>query len=139
MRRTFFGSLTTLGAMFILSAILFGISVGAGEASALYNIALGGVTMMMCLSPLVMLVTIVSGVGTLINWFRGNEKRKRGYEHFALDEDIELDDIMAQLSPEQQAYLQDRLRNKRLGVGNDGELMSMNELLSQYDEKDKRM
>lgn len=139
MKRTFIGSLMTLGTMFIITAVLFGIGVGAGEASVLYNIALGGVVMMMCLSPLVILTTIISGIGTLINRLRGVEKQKRGYDNFAFDEDMELDDIMAQLSPQQQDYLQERLRNNRLGIGNDGELMSMNDLLNSYEEKEKRM
>lgn len=139
MKRTFIGSLMALGAMFIITAVLFGIGVGVGEASVLYNIALGGVVMMMCLSPLVILTTIISGIGTLINRLKGVEKQKRGYDNFAFDEDMELDDIMAQLSPQQQDYLQERLRNNRLGVGNDGELMSMNDLLNSYEEKEKRM
>lgn len=139
MRRTFLGSLFTLGAMVVLSSLLFGIGVAVGEMSALYSVALGGVVMMMCLSPMVVLIAIISGIGTAINYFRGNAKQKRGYDDLAFDEDIELDDIMAQLSPEQQAYLQERLRNARLGVGNDGELMSMNDLLNSYEEKEKRM
>lgn len=139
MRRAFIGSLVTLGVMFIIASISVGIGVATPEGSLLNSVAAGTFITMLCSSPLVFLVALVTGIATLVERLQGKQKRKRSYENFAFDEDIELDDIMARLTPDQQAYLQEQLRSNRLGLGNDGELMSMNDLLDSYEEKEKRM
>ncbi len=140
MKQTFKGSLMTLGAMMIISAFLFAVGVVTPESSAIYNAALGAVVFMMCSSPLVMLVAIVSGIATLVNQGQGKAKRKREFTDFGFDNDQRLEDIMQRLSPEQQIYLENKLRNNRLGVNtDDGELMSLDDLLDDFDSKEKRM
>ncbi len=139
MRRAFIGSLVTLGVMFIIASISVGIGVATAEGSLLNSVAAGTFITMLCSSPLVFLVALVSGIATLVERLKGKQKRKRVYENFDFNEDIELDDIMARLTPDQQNYLQEQLRSNRLGLGNDGELMSMNELLNNFEEKEKRM
>ncbi|GAB5493345.1 MAG: hypothetical protein Phog2KO_35600 [Phototrophicaceae bacterium] len=142
MEKTFKNSLMVLGAMFMISAICFGIGVATPDESFINNAALGLLVTLICSSPLVILFSIISGVRLLIDKFTGNsQKKKRVYEDFAYDDeaDANLDDIMAQLSPQQQAYLEERLQSQRLGVGDDGELMSINDLLDNYEEKEKQM
>ncbi|MEM9952296.1 MAG: hypothetical protein AAF846_11875 [Chloroflexota bacterium] len=141
MERTFKGSLFTLGGMFLAMAIMFGLGVATPENSPIYNVALGTVVALMCSSPVVMLVAIISGVGSLINRTQGNQgksKRKREFDTFTYNNnDAVLEDIMEQLSPEQQAYLERRLQNSSMGVGNDGELISIDDLLSDYDQEQR--
>ena len=117
----------TLGVMFMVSAICFGVGVATPEGTFAYNTALGLLVTLICSSPLVILFSIISGVRLLIDKFTGNsQKKKRVYEDVAFnnnnDGDMALDDIMARLSPQQQAYLEERLQSQRLGVGDDGEL-----------------
>ena len=142
MERTFKNSLMTLGAMFMISAICFGMIVATPEGGLIYNTALGLFVTLMCSSPLVILFSLISGIRLLIEKFTGNsQKKKRVYDDFTYDDEVDanLDDIMARLSPEQQVYLEERLESQRLGVGDDGELMSINELLDSYEEKEKRL
>lgn len=140
MKRTFKNSLMTLGAMVLISAFLFAIGVVTPESSPLYDLALGSLVFMFCSSPLVILLAIVSGIATLVNRGKGDEKQKREFTDFGFDDDSRLEEIMQRLSPEQQDYLENRLRNSRLGVSSDdGELMSLNDLLDDFDSKEKRL
>lgn len=140
MKRTFKSSLMTLGAMVLISAFLFAVGVVTPEKYPLYDIALGGVVFMFCSSPLVILVAIVSGISTLMNRNQDKEKRKHDFTDFGFDEDYRMEEIMQRLSSEQQVYLENRLRNSRLGVNSDdGELMSLNDLLDDFDSKEKRL
>jgi len=141
MRKTFLRALATLGAMVMVGAGMLGVAVVAGEASILFGVAIGIIVFLTCLSPLVMLVSAIAGIGALVDWSQNRnrqEKRKREfYDDFGDDEDMNMDDIMSRLTPQQQAYLQDQLRQSRLGVGTDGEMMSMSDLLKTY-KKEKR-
>lgn len=138
MKSTFKSSLMSLGAMVLLSAFLFAMIVVIPESILLYDIALGGVVFMMCSSPLVILIAIVSGIATAISSFSGQEKKKRDFTDFGLDDDSRMDEIMSRLTAEQQIYLENKLRNSRLGISSDGELMSMDDLLDDFDSKEKR-
>lgn len=128
MKRWFKNSLFTLGAMFILSAVAMGIGVAAGEKSFLYDPMLGVIVAMMCVSPLPIIIAIVTGIGTLIESTTGSGKQKRKNMGSGIHDDYQLQQIMNSLTPEQQIYLEERLRNSRLGVGNDGEIISMDDL-----------
>ena len=55
----------------------------------------------------------------------------------AEDNPERLREIMHQLSPSDRAYLQRMLNAKRMGVSNDGELMSLDELLEADHEEDE--
>lgn len=141
MKRTFKGSLMALGAMVLISAFLFAIGVINPETSPLYDLALGGVVFMLCSSPLVILVAIVSGIATAISSFSGSgqEKKKRKFTDLGFDDDSRMDEIMRRLTPEQQVYLDNKLRNSRLGINSDdGELVSLDSLLNDFDKKEKR-
>lgn len=140
MKRTFKGSLILFGVMCFLFSAMIGIIGTTDEGTLINNIALGtGVTLLFSSFP-VMLTIIVSGIGTLISRGQGDEKRKREFTDFGFDDDSRLEEIMQRLSPEQQVYLENRLRNSRLGVNSDdGELMSLNDLLDDFDSKENRM
>ncbi|MGB7341390.1 MAG: hypothetical protein WBC91_21015 [Phototrophicaceae bacterium] len=142
MKRTFKGSLITLGTMFLTIAILFGVLVATPEDTLFYNMLTGIMVAGICSSPLVMLVTIVSGIATLADRLQNGSKTKRKNDDFYTnfnESDMDIDDIMRRLTPEQQAYLQQRLHNNRLGVGSDGELVSMNDLLNDFDQEQSQM
>lgn len=142
MKQTFKNSLTALGIMFLTISILFGVLVATPENTALYNTLTAIMVAGICSSPLVMLVAVVSGIATLVDRFQNGSKSKRKndelYTHFT-ESDIELDDIMRRLTPDQQDYLQQRLRNNRLGVGSDGELVSMNDVLRDFNQERNQM
>ena len=63
---------------------------------------------------------------------------KREFTDFDFGDDSHLEEIMQRLSPEQQVYLENRLRNSRLGISSDdGELMSLNDLLDEFDSEEQ--
>ena len=128
MKRWFKNTLFTLGAMFVLSAIAMGVGVAAGEKSFLYDPMLGVIVAMMCVSPLPIVIAIITGIGTLVESTTGSGKQKRKNIDIGIHDDARLRQIMQRLTPEQQIYLEERLRNNRLGVGNDGEIISMDDL-----------
>lgn len=143
MERTFKGSLITLGAMFLIASFFVGLGVATPEGTLLNSIGAGGFITLLCSSPLVMLIAVVSGIRSLINRVQGAGKKKKKKNDFAdfsfadSNSDMQLEDIMRELSPQQQAYLERRLHSSRLGVGNDGELVSINDLLNEYDESEE--
>lgn len=136
MKRWFKNSLFTLGAMFVIAAVAIGVAVGAGEKSFLYNPMLGMFATMFCVSPLPTLIAIITGIGSLVENFSGQGKRKRDYTDFGFNDDYRMQEIMSHLSPEEQDYLQERLHNSRLGISDDGEITSLDDLF-QEDEKRK--
>lgn len=148
MRSKFQGSLSVLGVMFLIGAISIGIYGSTAEGTFLSNTAFVTLIALICISPFAILQTSMNGLATLIEFLSGGDKQKPNdagrkqkhkheYEPFPFDDDVELDDIMAQLSPEQRTFLQEKLRNNSMGVGDDGELVSITELLSDYNEKGK--
>ncbi len=155
MRGKFQGSLSVLGVMFIIGAISIGIYGSTAEGTFLSNTAFVTLVALICISPFALLQTFMNGLATLIEFLSGGDKQKQNsdtypfedverkqklkneHEPFPFDDEFEIDEIMAQLSPEQQKFLQKKLRNNSLGIGDDGELVSINELLSDYDEKEK--
>ena len=140
MKRTLKGSLYVLGAMIAIATIAIAVGVGVTKESSLYNPMIGILAALIFSSPIVMLVAIISGIGTLVNRGHSDEKRKREFTDFSFHDDSQLEEIMLRLSPEQQIYLDNKLRNNRLGVNtDDGELMSLDELMDDFDSIEKRM
>ena len=52
-------------------------------------------------------------------------------------QDARLERIMEKLSPQERAYLERRLADQEVGLGDDGERVSMHDLLDEFDEKSK--
>lgn len=63
------------------------------------------------------------------------KKKKHGEAVEMLDEDARLDHIMNQLSLEERDYLERLLEAKRLGVADDGELTSLDDLMQKYEKR----
>ncbi len=114
------------------------------ENSSIYNIGLGFLSATLCTSPLVGLSLLVSGIGALVEIFNdeatGTIKRKRrptmDMDH--LDDSQRMRRIMAQLTPQDRDYLRERLAAQRLGLSDDGELVSLDEVLSDDEASDRR-
>ncbi|MGJ3240191.1 MAG: hypothetical protein ACFE0Q_15900 [Anaerolineae bacterium] len=138
MKKTFRTALMTLGSMFLLMSFMFIGIIFTPENSQVYEALLGVMVVLFCSSPLVVLVAAVSGIGALLERFDGSQKRKREFHDFDLDYDgDQLANIMQRLTPEQQAYLEERLQQQRLGLGSDGEIVSLDDLFEESKQKRK--
>lgn len=142
MRKTFTRSLLFLGGMFVTLTILFFTMIILGEESIIGQLLLNSSVFLLCASPLVMLVTVFSGLGLLWQSATNTQKKKKSeysdLSDFSFDSDDEMDAIMARLTPEQQDFLQEKLAKRELGLGADGEIVSMNDLLDEFESKKKR-
>jgi hypothetical protein len=131
MRRIFKGSLYTLVGFFGL--FFFAMILGAGfpDGTFLNNLGTGVMAATMCSTPILLLVAFVTGIGTLFerNTASATSKHKNDFGMDFEPYPARLAGIMNQLSPDDRAYLEEQLANRRLGVSSDGELMSLDELL----------
>ena len=116
--------------------ILFAVTFGEGTLLGSFGTALIGAVF--CTAPFVGLTALISGIGNLV------EQRTRPHGKFKNDflADVEqhparLQQILNQLSPKDRAYLQQQLASRKLGVTDDGELMSLDELIAQDDSEDE--
>lgn len=136
MRRLFRATSYAFLGMFVLFFIGIMVMMGFPDQSLISNLGLGLATAVICTSPLVFLTFVVSGIGSL---FQRNAlpKMKNDMLAMAQDNPERLDDIMQQLSPSDRAYLQRMLDTKRLGISDDGELMSLDELLEAEQDEDE--
>ncbi|MDQ7028169.1 MAG: hypothetical protein Q9P44_21710, partial [Anaerolineae bacterium] len=141
MRRIFKGSLYTMLGFF--GIFFFAMILGAGfpNGSTAYSLGIGLAAAVVCSSPIVMLTALITGIGTLVERNSGSStkyKNKRKNDFLAdFDQNPRrLQHIMSQLSPDDRAYLQEELANRRLGVSNDGELISLDDLLDDDSDND---
>lgn len=137
MRRIFKGSLYTM--LGFLGIFFFAMILGAGfpDGTFLNNMGTGLLAAVMCSLPFVLLTTLITGIGTLVERRSGSSsKRKNDLLADFEQNPRRLQYIMKQLSPDDRAYLQEHLANRRLGVSNDGELVSLDDLLdNEQDDK----
>lgn len=98
MTKNFQRSLMLLGAMFFSVTVLFFLGVMAAPGSALEQTLLNIFTMIMCVSPLVMIYTVITGIqsiwrmrDTVLTKQKRYEKRKR-HAHDAIFTDNDFDD-----------------------------------------------
>jgi hypothetical protein len=75
-----------------------------------------------------------------ISWLasRGERQAEKHKNDASLNFDadpLRLQSIMHQLSPADQTYLKQYLTARKLGVSDDGELMSLNDLLAEDDDQ----
>ena len=128
---------------YILLAFIPVFFAGAFMASAFakgtmgYDIASGLLGAVVCTTPLVGLTALVAGVG---NWRErragASAKRKNDFIAEFEENPARLQDILRRLSPEDRAYLQQHLAASKLGVSDDGELMSLDELIARDNEEE---
>ncbi|MDQ7035386.1 MAG: hypothetical protein Q9P01_11280 [Anaerolineae bacterium] len=128
MRRIFKGSLYTMLGFF--GIFFFAMILGAGfpDGTTAYSIGIGLAAAVVCSSPIVMLTALITGIGTLVERNSGSSSKRKN--DFLADFDQNprrLQHIMSQLSPDDRAYLQEELANRRLGVSNDGELILLDD------------
>jgi phage FluMu protein gp41 len=55
-----------------------------------------------------------------------------------LDDSQRMRRIMAQLTPPDRDYLRERLAAQRLGLSDDGEMVSLDEVLSEYEDTSRQ-
>ena len=138
MQRIFRASMYAFLGLLVL--FFFSVILGAGfpEESFISNFGYGIVVAIVFTMPFLFLTALVTGVGSL---FQRNtydsEKMKNDFLTNFDGNPERLQDIMNQLSPSDRAYLQQELNTRRLGVSNDGEMMSLDELLEADQEEDE--
>jgi hypothetical protein len=140
MRKWFRRLLVGVGVFSTYTVLLFLAAMFLG-GSGIYRttlIVIGMVPIFFIL-PLLVLGIIVTGIGTLLQG-KQDSKQKRDfmpYDDYGM-QDARLERIMKQISPQDRAYLERRLADQEVGLGNDGEIISMDDLLNEYEEKSKR-
>lgn len=87
--------------------------------------------------PFLLLGILATGLEILI---KSNQKKKKKYNlmYEIGSDDVQLQYIMRKLSPEERTYLDERLAEREMGIRDDGEMVSIDELLSEFEEKSKR-
>lgn len=139
MKRTFRDSLILFSLMLFLFCIMASVGGIVGRRTPLYDLTESTAFWLVLFSLPVILVTIASGIGTLLNRSQDKGKHKQKNTNFGYNNDSRIEEIMQRLSPEQRVYLENQLQNSRLGVNtDDGELMPLNDLLEDSDSKEKR-
>jgi hypothetical protein len=133
MKRVFRWTLYGFAIYFILAFIAMFLGVAMGEGSSLYNVSIGLIAAVMCTLPFLVLTSIVTGIGSLMQ--RNHEgKQKRGLMPYMDYDDAHLERIMNRLSPQDRTYLERRLADREVGLSDDGEIVSLGE----FEEKSKR-
>jgi hypothetical protein len=141
MKRIFRWSAIFFAVSFVGCTLAFSFVVGTGEETALNNLALGGTTFFLFLMIPLFLSTLISGGAlTFQRWRGGNraeDKAKRKYNTslYDLSENERLDRIMARLSLEEREYLEDLLVAREMGLTDDGELTSLDDVLEQFERR----
>lgn len=134
MKKIFRWTLYGFAIYFVLAFIGIFFSVAVGEESAYYDVGIGLVAALMLTSPFLALTSLITGIGSYMR--RDDEKRKKNEFMYGGDfDDARLERIMNQLSPQDQAYLERRLADREVGLSDDGEIVSMNDLLDEFEQK----
>ena len=136
MEKIFRWTLYGFATYFILAFVGIFLGVAVGESSALYDTFIGLVAAVMCTSPFLILTSLITGIGSYLQ--RNKEKKKKHDFIYGDFDDERIERIMSQLSPQDQAYLEQRLADREVGFGDDGEIVSMEDLLSEFEQKSKR-
>jgi hypothetical protein len=139
MKRIFRWTLYGFAIYFVLAFIAIFAGIAVGEESELYNVFIGLVAALILTSPFLALTSLITGIGSYRQG-KQDSKQKRDfmpYDDYGM-QDARLERIMKQISPQDRAYLERRLADQEVGLGNDGEIISMDDLLNEYEEKSKR-
>jgi hypothetical protein len=141
----FKGSAQVAAFLVMLLFVSVFLTAATPESSNIYNIGMGFLTATLCASPIVGLSLAVSGIGALVEKFNTDEatgtlkrKRKRRLTLDDLDDSQRMRRIMAQLTPPDRDYLRERLAAQRLGLSDDGEMVSLDEVLSEYEDTSRQ-
>lgn len=141
MKRIFQWSAGLFALSFVGCAMAFSVGVGVGEEAAIYNLALGWTTFFLLLMiPLFLSLAISGGMLSLRRRReaqQGGAKAKRKYDTslYDLSENERLDRIMARLSLEERDYLEELLVAREMGLTDDGELTSLDDVLEQFERR----
>lgn len=125
--------------LFFLAMFL---ATGFPEGSFLSNIGDGLGVAAICTAPLVALLATITGIGTLIERFTNQdsgEKQKREFSGNFQADSPELQRILNRLSASDREYLEDYLAARRLGLADDGEMMSLEDLIHDADDDIKAL
>jgi hypothetical protein len=126
--------------MLFVAAFLAG---ATPENSTLYNTGMGLMVATACVSPFIGVSLLVSGIGSImetVNRNQSSEKRKRKNRLPLedMDDDHRIRRIMAQLTPPDRDYLHERLADRQLGLSDDGEMVSLDDILADYDDSSQQ-
>ena len=84
---------------------------------------------MICAGFPIAMVMAISGIAS-----RTVDKDKMPYVNNIVSEDERLDNILNKLSDEEQDYIEGLIASKRMGIADDGELTSLDDLLDDEDD-----
>ena len=132
---------TLLGFIPLLFIALF-LGVGFPESSMLANIGDGLGVAVICTLPLIAILATITGIGALIErYLAGNfsEKQKRDVIMNVQVDSPDLQRILNRLSDSDREVLENYLTVHQLGLTDDGEMMSLDELLNGADDDIKSM
>lgn len=137
MKRIFRWTLYGYAIYFVLTFIAMFISVAASEGTGLYDVGIALLAAIMITSPFLVLTSLVTGIASYMRRNQG-EKQKLDFMPYEDSDYSRLERIMNQLSPQDRAFLERKLADKEVGLSDDGEIVSMNDLLDKNEEKSKR-
>lgn len=121
----------------VITLVIFFTAVAIGNEfllEAIINLMLA----LVCFSPFALVGIIAIRINSFMQNKQTGKKKKRDFMGDAHYNDIGMQDIMSKLSPQERAYLERQLADREVGFGDDGEIVSMEDLLSDFEEKSKR-
>lgn len=138
MKRIFRWTLYGFAIYFVVAFIAIFAGIAVGESSEFYDIFIGLVAALMLTAPFLALTSLITGIGS---WMQNRQDSKEKRDFMPYDDygmqDARLERIMKQISPQDRAYLERRLADREVGLSDDGEIVSMSDLLDEFEQKSK--
>lgn len=128
-RRIFRFTSWLVALMGVLAVVFFILAIPFDE-TATSELFINLMAAMICSGFPIAMVMAITGLAS-----RNVDKQKREYITDFVDEDERLENIMRKLSTDEKQYIQSLIAAKRMGIADDGELTTLNDLL---DDDDKR-
>lgn len=135
--QTWFRRALRMGGVYFVTFFI-SIFLGAGfpDGSFFSGVGVGLVAALFCTTPFLLLFMMVTGIGTLIERNSSPEKRKRDWSaDFYSSDDQRLRQILSRLSADDRAFLEAKLAERSLGLHDDGEIVSLDDLLDEDSRK----
>jgi hypothetical protein len=139
MRKWFNRSLWLSGGYLVSYLLGLFISIFLGvsfQESVIADMASGLAAAILCTTPHVLLFMLITGIGTLRENRNEPEKRKRDMasEFYTSDEE-RLQRILNRLSADDREFLEAQLAGRNLGLHDDGEIVSLTDLLDDQESR----
>lgn len=125
------GTVSTATVFLLITILLF-----VQDNTVLFDILTFFLGSLVCSLPFLLLGILATGLELLL---KSTQKKKKIAEpSYTINDDMRLQDIMSKLFPQERAFLESRLAKREFGLGDDGEMLSVDDLLSEFEEKSKR-